>query len=379
MAGPGGSGLTVEILSPANGSFYFPGVPVALQGNISDGASPYHYDWQLEDGTSLFSGIADLAGPLPLTTSLPVQPSKGGSPGSLPVRLVVTDADGITRQGEVSFNSALQFFMPLIANGSTTNGPVAAVAALAAPAAPNFVHTFGVEYGSDYPPYGPGGPDLEGVTPDANGFSAGLWSLGYARVFNWFNDSAWEKDWRDCSLGGVDCTVGVDRADFVYFSGHGYNGGLAIPSNSHDSSWFEGYNARYSTARWVGFSSCLTLRAQWSPAGDAPIRRWFNAFKGAHMLLGFNSVMADIAFGGPLVDNMRMPYMFGDIPMPWAQRTIAEAWVQTAFDMNAGKPAYIYAWKSGVNPSLDKLPLVTDAPLPRPFPPQFYFWVWWDE
>jgi hypothetical protein len=47
--------------------------------------------------------------------------------------------------------------------------------------------------------------------------------------------------------------------------------------------------------------------------------------------------------------------------------------------MNAGKPAYIYAWKSGVNPSLDKLPLVTDAPLPRPFPPQFYFWVWWDE
>ena len=40
---------------------------------------------------------------------------------------------------------------------------------------------------------------------------------------------------------------------------------------------------------------------------------------------------------------------------------------------------YIYAWKSGVDPSLDKLPQTTDPSPLRPYPPQWYFWVWWDE
>jgi hypothetical protein len=202
--------------------------------------------------------------------------------------------------------------------------------------------------------------------------------LSWPRVFNWYNSLAWERDWRDCALGGGDCSYGVDRADYVYYSGHGSYGGLSIPSNSHDSSWFDGINARYQNARWVGFSSCLTLRAQWSTPGEEPIRRWFNAFQGAHMLLGFNSTMADIAFGPRLVDNMRIPtFLF--IEFPWAQRTIAEAWVQTAFEMNAGKPAYIYATSATVDPSGNKLPKIGDPLLPRPYPVNWFYWVWWDE
>jgi hypothetical protein len=91
--------------------------------------------------------------------------------------------------------------------------------------------------------------------------------------------------------------------------------------------------------------------------------------------------MADIAFGHPLVDNMRVPTysVFGVLfPMPWAQRTIAEAWVQTAFELNAGKPAYIYAWRTGVDPSLDKLPSVSDPTPANPYPVQWFYWVWWD-
>ena len=110
-----------------------------------------------------------------------------------------------------------------------------------------------------------------------------------------------------------------------------------------------------------------------------PIRGWFNAFRGAHMLLGFNSLMADIAFGGPLVDNMRMPTFFG-FPMPWAQKTIRESWTLTAFTMNAGKPAYIYAvGTNGVNPVNNKLPQAGDPLLPRPYPVASFHWVWWDE
>jgi hypothetical protein len=155
-----------------------------------------------------------------------------------------------------------------------------------------------------------------------------------------------------------------------------------MPSNNHDSSWVDATKARFQNARWVGFSSCQTLRAQATPPTE-PIRKWFNSFQGSHMLLGFNSNMADIAYGPVLVDNMRLPTLsipfFGTFEFPWAQRTIAEAWVQTAFQMNAGKPAYIYATSASVNPVGNKLPKVTDAPLPRPFPVNWFFWVWWNE
>ena len=84
--------------------------------------------------------------------------------------------------------------------------------------------------------------------------------------------------------------------------------------------------------------------------------------------------------GAPLVDNMRMPMLFGLVPMPWAQRTIRDAWVLTAFNLNAGKPAYIYALgANGVNAADDKLPRPGDQLLPRPYPVTWYYWVWWNE
>jgi hypothetical protein len=108
---------------------------------------------------------------------------------------------------------------------------------------------------------------------------------------------------------------------------------------------------------------------------------WFSAFQGAHMLMGFHSTMADVDFGGPLVDNMRIPHFWlpflGDVEFPSLQRTIREAWVQTAYNLNAGRPAYIYAVGNGVDPSNNKLPKGGDAPLPRPFPVAAWYWVWW--
>ena len=98
------------------------------------------------------------------------------------------------------------------------------------------------------------------------------------------------------------------------------------------------------------------------------------------MLLGFNSGMADVAFGPRLVDNMRVPTWWG-IPIPAWQHTIAEAWVLTAFEMNAGKPAYMWVvGANGYNPYFDKLPGVyTPSPWGRPYPFTSWNWVWWDE
>jgi hypothetical protein len=383
QSGPNGLGPTVTILSPKNGDAHFPGKTISLQGEIADGLAPYSYDWQLDDGVSLGGGTLDAAGVLlPMEKDLP-SPDNKGTPGSQTVHLIVTDAQNVTREQVVALVSAADIFIPVVMKGGLAGAiPAASLATVTAspiiPMSTNY--RFGVEYGSDYPPYGAGGPDLGGVPPDANGLSAGLMGLSWPRVFNWYNSLSWERDWRDCALGGSDCTYGVDRADYVYYSGHGNNGGIAVPSNSHDYSWVDGANARFQNARWVSFSSCLTLRAQWPTAGSEPIRRWFNAFQGAHMLLGFNSTMADIAFGPRLVDNMRLPsYLGGLIELPWAQRTIAEAWVQTAFEMNAGKPAYIYATSASVNPIGNKLPKVTDPLMPRPYPVNWYYWVWWNE
>ncbi len=377
-SGAGGFGPTVSITLPANGSKFTPGGTVNLAGSVVDGAAPYSYTWELEDGTPLSQGTLAADGAPALTTNqLPVI-SHNGVPAPTAVFLRVTDNDGAERSAMVSLSPTLApaLFLPAVQHNASAQATLQARTAQSIRVAGFSNYTFGQESGYDYPPYGPGGSDLPGVVPDANGFKSGMLGYGWNQRFSWANASAWERDWRDCSLGGGDCTYGVDRADFVYYTGHGSNGGISLPS-SVDSSWFPGNNARFSSIRWVGFSSCLTLRAQWPTPGAEPIRNWFNSFKGAHMLLGFNSVMADIAFGGPLVDNMRIPTFFG-IPFPWAQRTIREAWVLTAFNMNAGKPAYIYAVGNGVNPVNNKLPQPTDALLPRPYPVASWHWVWWD-
>ncbi len=390
QSGPLGFGPLITITTPLNGSTFTPGATVNFSAALSGGTAPFTYTWQLDDGTPLGNGVAlNAAQPITLATSQLPAVSHGGLPASVTVQLQVVDGDGAVRNASVSLNPAVapSVYLPLIQRSASLSSVLSAALGSTANPAPAAVspqdiisYGFGIEQASDYPPYGPGGSDLAGVVPDVSGFRSGMLSAGWTRRFHWANASAWERDWRDCSLGGNDCTYGVDRVDFVYYAGHGGPGGLLLPSNV-DSTWFDGANARFQNLRWVGFASCQTLRVQGFAPPAEPIRRWFNAFQGAHMLLGFNSNMGDIAFGGPLVDNMRMPTFGGTFPLPWAQRTIREAWVQTAFNLNAGRPAYIYAvGTNGVNPANDKLPSpLFPQPVFRPFPVASWHWVWWNE
>jgi hypothetical protein len=222
-------------------------------------------------------------------------------------------------------------------------------------------------------------PDLPGVPPDANGFYNHLAAAGWSGRFNYGNNAAWEKDWRDCGLGGIDCSIGVDRVQYAYFSGHGSAARIYFGVNKDAYSFFGG-NARYQNLRWASFSSCQTLRAgPYVGPGNPPLTNWFNAFQGAYMLLGFHGNMADIAFGGPVADNMRLPLLFGVIPLYSAQRSVREAWTLTAFQMNAGKPAYLYA-VGNFNPVDFRLP---DAVFNNYATPPLtgiyqYRWVWWN-
>ena len=382
VTGSGGFGPDVAIISPDEGSTFMPGTAVDLTGSITAGQAPYTYTWSLNDGTVLAAGTLDTPGEIFTTaTDLPAD-SHGGFPAPIIVLLEVEDGVGAVRQDTLTLFPAVapSLYLPTITKNSATSlsSPTAPFQPLAesGPAAITAVYRFGVHAGSDYPPYGSGGSDLPGVIPDASGFRTAMLSYGWTSTYNYWNASAWEKDWRDCSLGGIDCSQGVDRVDFAYYAGHAGAGGLSLPSNK-DSSWFDGANARYSTLRWAGFAACQPLRVQGYASGSEPIRRWFGAFQGAHMLLGFNSNMRDVAFGPRLVDNMR-PVTFLGITL--FQRSIREAWVQTAFQMDAGKPAYIYAiGTNGVNPVNNVLPRSGDPALPRPYPVASYNWVWWNE
>ncbi len=369
--GSGGFGPSVAITGPASGSLFNAASPVNLTGTISDGAAPYTYEWLLGDGT-LIGDPATLNAPGTVSRSVTLPAAvRENSPDVVTIILRVTDNNGVQREASVALTPDFSFtYIPVITRASGSPAAISGVELT------QTTYTFGVEGNWDYPPAGTGGADLPGVVPDVNGFRAGMLLTGYAQRFFWANGNAWERDWRDCSLGGIDCTLGVDRADFVYYAGHGGPGGISMASNK-DSTWFSGSNARYQTLRWVGFASCQTLRVQGYSPGNEPIRRWFNAFQGAHMLLGFNSNMADVAFGGQFVNNMRMPSVLG-IDLPWAQLTIAQAWVKTAFDMNAGKPAYIYARSATANPLNDRLPKPGAAMPPRPLPVTSYHWVWWE-
>jgi Family of unknown function (DUF6345) len=374
-SGPSGVGPTVAITTPTSGGTFVPGAAVDFAGTISDGTAPYTYTWELEDGTPLAGGTLATAGSVSAQSDqLPVV-SHGGFPAATSVRLRVVDSEGFEREALVAIQPTVApaLFLPLVPNAAAPAAAAALVQPLQTSAGGRY--GFGIEANNDYPPFGVANEgDLPGVVPDANGFKSRMLGYGWSQQFDWRNASAWERDWRDCGLGGSDCSYGVDRTDFVYYSGHGGAGGLAL-ATSINNSWFDGANARFSNVRWAAFSSCQTLRAQWSPAASAPIRRWFNAFQGAHMLLGFNSNMGDIAFGAPFVDRM-LPVTFLGIPL--YQLTIRDAWVITAFTMNAGKPSYIYAVGGGVDPANNKLPQPTAGPLARPFPVSSWHWVWWD-
>jgi hypothetical protein len=369
-------GPDVAILSPAEGSYFAPDTAVSLLGNISGGTAPYTYSWSI-DGAVIVTGTLPSAGDVNATASDLGLDSRSFVPSPINVILEAQDSDGITRYALITlFQEPMgEIYLPaVLSNNSEVSGDMGAYQYDML--APTAVYHYGTHAGSDYPPYGAGGSDLPGVIPDVNGFRSSMSSYGWTSRYNYWNVNAWEKDWRDCSLGGVDCTDGVDRVAFAYYAGHGGPGGLSMPNKTKDSGWFDGANARYSTLRWAGFASCQTLRVQGYSSGNEPIRRWFGAFQGAHMLMGFNSNMKDVAFGPRLVDNMRPVTMFGIVLY---QRSIREAWVHTAFNMNAGKPAYIYAKSASVNPENNKLPRTSDPMPARPFPAVSYHWVWWDE
>lgn len=362
----------VTITSPDDGTVYFPGAQIQLAAMVTSGEPPYDFSLELEDGTQVASGTSE-DGVITLTT-LPLPAGERPDEGIF-LNLEVIDDIGAAGMDSLYLQSPLRVFMPTMLRqaGGLEGINFYETFTTPQPQAVDAIRSMGAQWIRYYNGHG---SDLPGTQPDGTGFYNKMRDFGWTGKFHYYNNNAWEKDWRDCSLGGIDCTYGVDRVDFAYFAGHGSPAKIYFGTNK-DSYSFAAENARYQNLRWAGFATCQTLRAgPYVGPGNPPLTKWFNSFRGSYMLLGFHSNMADVAFGPRLADNLT-PVMFFGIPL--YQNTIREAWVLTAFQMNAGKPAYLYARSASFNPVNLKLPAASSVD-PAPLNPGSiiqYLWVWW--
>ncbi len=372
---PGVEGFAplVDILSPSDGAVIKKFDPASIQFSISGDQGPFTYTVSSDD-TVIASGVT-VSGTVSL--DLGVLPQIDGRIEGHTLSVHAVNSYYQPGDDVVFLGAAPNLYLPLTlynSNGQTANMQLPAVqsAGIPGPNAPDANLRVGVEWVLNY--HNPKA-NLGLTKADAEGFYNWLGSRGWQKTFDWGNDNAWEKDWRDCTLGGIDCNYGADRVQFTFFSGHGSPVSWYFGVN-HDYGQASAIFARFQTIRWAAFSSCQTLRAgPYIGPNNPPLTHWFNAFKGMYMVLGFHSNMGDIAFGPKFGFYLANPILDA---FPSLQPSIREAWVNTAFYMNAGKPAYLYA-VGNFNPVNFKLPKANFGYLLPLTGIYEYRWVWWDE
>jgi hypothetical protein len=366
LPGVEGFAPAVTILSPADGEVLVPGERVSMTFRVAGDQGPFSYS--ISSDSNVIATGETVSGTH--TVDLGVLPPFEGRPEGHVLSLHAVNS--YNQPGDAAvFLGALQIlYLPVVLrNPSGSSAPTAPASPAAAPQANPRI---GVEWVMNY--HDPK-LNLGQTQPDAEGLYNWLAAMGWSKSFDYGNDAAWEKDWRDCSFGGIDCTLGVDHADFAYFSGHGSPSSWYFGSKKDYNGAWAG-NARFQYVRWAAFSSCQTVRAgPYVGPGDPPLTDWFSSFQGSYMVLGFHSVMGDVPFGFTFGFNLYNP-LYGFFPS--LQPSIRQAWVNAAFAMNAGKPAYLYA-VGNLNPANLKLPPAGSGPLPPLTGIYEFRWVWWDE
>ena len=126
------------------------------------------------------------------------------------------------------------------------------------------------------------------------GFYNGMVSRGHTGSFNWGDGNAFERDFRDVSLGGDDANW-VDNVDFAHFSSHGATGANNVYrgffGSQADSCTWRSDQARYGD-NWNLEYLCLDTCNSIELTRDI-IAVWQNTFQRLHLIFGFTDLVSD--------------------------------------------------------------------------------------
>ena len=167
----------------------------------------------------------------------------------------------------------------------------------------------------------------------AIGFKAVMGSHAVPTAFDWRGWAAFEKDFKDVSLGGWDTTY-VDNVDAQWYTGHGSPGSFTFKS-SVDDKWITPSDARWGDwdLEWMQLESCQVL-ADTSGTHDY-FSRWGGTMDGLHILNGFHTNAYCIGGG---TGRRFAEYLFP----AWYRGalTVRQAWAQMAIDKEPSGVVY---------------------------------------
>lgn len=173
---------------------------------------------------------------------------------------------------------------------------------------------------------------LPGSAGSAAGFVSNMSVLGPVPIqFNWGDNNAWERDFKDPTKGGQDSSY-VDDVDLTFYTGHAGDWGWWFCNTTHDDQYLQ-YPDAYLGDRdleWLGIAACGPLQAV-DGAGKQWYTRWGPAFQGLHLLMGYATTSYDNTVEGPNFAR----YILGLPGLGWlgfGPITVRQAWAQMAID-----------------------------------------------
>lgn len=171
----------------------------------------------------------------------------------------------------------------------------------------------------------------------SNGFRSVMSAKGQSARFDWRGDNAWERDFADNTLGGIDNSY-ADNVDSVLYTGHGWPGGFTFNTNQRDTEIVPG-DARWGNKdlEWLNLESCQVLRDTTGTFDH--FGRWGQVFQGLHLMNGFHDNAACTGVTGERFAK----YLFPETVFFFFTRdalTVQQAWAQTANEVQPAGRRY---------------------------------------
>ncbi|MCF2146847.1 SprB repeat-containing protein [Desmonostoc muscorum LEGE 12446] len=287
---------------------------ISAKANVSGGTGPYTYVWS-SSTTALDPKLAQSGASI----QYKVERRQKGLVAPEIVSVTVTDANGLSVQASQTVQVTTASVVPTL------------------PELTSLKSLGRVDVGIEWIGVSQG---LGGSAGNAGGFVTRFSAEGIPVQFKFGDFSAWERDFKESTLGGNDRNY-VDDVDLVFYTGHANGNGFTFSSSQDDGFLDIPSEGRWGDRdlEWIILAACGPLQAV---EGGVSISRLFPAFKGLHILNGYSTVSNDNTDEGRLFANyiLRSPFLWWFNPLK-----IREAWAQTAVDV---QPSSVYYGFMGV-------------------------------